>query len=214
MGTSWVKIGSTRAGVAQRLKILQTGQPFPLQVLATVPVETDVQRIEHQVHAFLAEEQQRGEWFEVAMDAARLEALVVRAVQYVMAGEAGHEQRRYAKLQALLGLRIMTLLHRQQKSVYALAKQAGLPVKTVQRICKGEGKQPSVWTIAAIARVLGVSMDDLAGLPEAAPSSTRPREGAPEEQPPAKRPRSRKATPVGEDTDSHTGGRGDKAGWR
>ena len=69
--------------------------------------------------------------------------------------------------EAMLGLRIMTLLHRQQKSVYALAKQAGLPVKTVQRICKGEGKQPSVWTIAAIARVLDVSIDELVGMLEA-----------------------------------------------
>src|SRR5437667_11299027 len=99
-------------------------------------------------------------------------------------------------LEALLGLRIMTLLHRQQKSVYALAKHAGLPVKTVQRICKGEGKQPSVWTIAAIARVLGVSMDDLVGLSEAAPSAARPHETAPAAKP-TKRQRTRKAAPVG-----------------
>ena len=93
-------------------------------------------------------------------------------------------------LEALLGLRIMTLLHRQQKSVYALAKHAGLPVKTVQRICKGEGKQPSVWTIAAIARVLGVSMDDLVGLHEdtqAASSATKLHEDAHEESPLDKR---------------------------
>src|SRR6266436_2033824 len=102
--------------------------------------------------------------------------------------------------EALLGLRIMTLLHRQQKSVYALAKQAGLPVKTVQRICKGEGKQPSVWTIAAIARVLGVSMDDLVGLHEethAAPSAASLREDTHEAMPTAKRGRPRKAAPVG-----------------
>lgn len=103
--------------------------------------------------------------------------------------------------EALLGLRLMTLLHKQQKSVYALAKQAGLPVHTVQRICKGEGKQPSVWTIAALARVLGVSIDDLVGMPEAAPSApnaTRPREDAPEEQPTsqARRRRLRKAASV------------------
>jgi transcriptional regulator with XRE-family HTH domain len=90
--------------------------------------------------------------------------------------------------EARLGLRIMTLLHRQQKSVYALAKQAGLPVKTVQRICKGEGKQPSVWTIAAIARVLGVSMDELVGLLEM--STER------HETQPTKRQRPRKAASV------------------
>lgn len=79
-----------------------------------------------------------------------------------------------ANPEAMLGLRIMTLLHRQQKSVYALAKHAGLPVKTVQRVCKGEGKQPSVWTIVAIARALGVSMDALVGLQEDDSSSAHP----------------------------------------
>src|SRR5438132_10130875 len=101
--------------------------------------------------------------------------------------------------EALLGLRLMTLLHKQQKSVYALAKQAGVPVHTVQRICKGEGKQPSVWTIAALARVLGVSIDDLVGLHEesqAAPSAVSPREDTHEAMPTAKRPRTRKAAPV------------------
>jgi len=101
-------------------------------------------------------------------------------------------------LEALLGLRIMTLLHRQQKSVYALAKLAGLPVHTVQRICKGEGKQPSVWTIAAMARVLGVSMDELVGLPDtqAAPRVAKLREDAHDTQPTAKRQRTRRAAPV------------------
>jgi DNA-binding Xre family transcriptional regulator len=93
-----------------------------------------------------------------------------------------------ANSEALLGLRIMTLLHHQQKSVYALAKHAGLPVHTVQRICKGEGKQPSVWTIAAIARTLGVSMDDLVVLPE--------REGTPNAKSPTKRQRPQKAAPM------------------
>ena len=88
-----------------------------------------------------------------------------------------------------LGLRLMTLLHQQQKSVYALAKQAGVPVHTVQRICKGEGKQPSVWTIAALARVLGVSMDELVELHEMPADAHETRH--------AKRQRTRKTTPVG-----------------
>ena len=101
--------------------------------------------------------------------------------------------------EALLGLRIMTLLHRKQKSVYALAKQAGLPVKTVQRICKGEGKQPSVWTIVAIARVLEVRVDELVSVHEegqAAPSAARPYEDAHKPKPTAKRQRTPTAAPV------------------
>jgi transcriptional regulator with XRE-family HTH domain len=96
---------------------------------------------------------------------------------------------------AMLGLRIMTLLHRQQKSVYALAKHAGLPVKTVQRICKGESKQPSVWTIAAIARVLHVSIDALVGMLEA-PATAAPAQGARPAAPATmKRTRASKAAP-------------------
>ena len=101
--------------------------------------------------------------------------------------------------EALLGLRIMTLLHRQHKSVYALAKHAGIPLRTAQRICQGEGKQPSVWTIAAIARVLGVSLDALAGLQEEAhnaPSAPKTQEDAHAETPIAKRRRTRTTTPV------------------
>jgi DNA-binding Xre family transcriptional regulator len=90
---------------------------------------------------------------------------------------------------AMLGLRIMTLLHHQQMSVYMLAKRAEVPLRTVQRIVAGEGKQPSVWTIAALARVLGVSVDDLIAGPA--------REDAPAPAPPAKRPRTRKPVPVG-----------------
>jgi ribosome-binding protein aMBF1 (putative translation factor) len=82
-GTALVKIGCTTGTVEKRLKSLQTGQPFSLHVLASVPVEADVQRIEKQVHAFLAQERRRGEWFEISLDAAALAALVVRAVQFV-----------------------------------------------------------------------------------------------------------------------------------
>jgi plasmid maintenance system antidote protein VapI len=90
---------------------------------------------------------------------------------------------------AMLGLRIMTLLHRQQMSVYMLAKRAEVPLRTVQRIVAGDGKQPSVWTIAALARVLGVSVDALIAVPA--------REDTPTPQSAAKHPRPRKAAPVG-----------------
>src|SRR5215510_1175413 len=92
---------------------------------------------------------------------------------------------------ALLGLRIMTLLHQQGMSVYMLAKRADVPLRTVQRIVAGEGKQPSVWTIAALARVLSVSMDALCRL-HGSQGETR----SPQPPAPAKRGRPRKAAPV------------------
>jgi DNA-binding Xre family transcriptional regulator len=97
--------------------------------------------------------------------------------------------------EAMLGLRIMTQLHRQQKSVYALAKQAALPVKTVQRICKGEGKQPSVWTIAAIARVLDVSIDALVGMLEATATAAQAQDASPAAPSTVKRTRASTVAP-------------------
>jgi len=80
VGTSYVKIGSTRTAVEKRLKALQIGQPFPLQTLAAVAVESDLSRIEHQVHKFLAEERRRGEWFDAPIDAVFLEKLDVHFI--------------------------------------------------------------------------------------------------------------------------------------
>lgn|SRR5262245_6200578 len=99
VGTPWVKIGSTSASVAQRLKRLQTGQPFPLEVIATVPVSSDLQRIERQVHAFLAEVQRRGEWFEMALDTQALEQLIVRAVQHIKQDDEQRQRARLSKTQ-------------------------------------------------------------------------------------------------------------------
>ena len=87
VGTSWVKIGSTTGPVINRLKALQTAQPFALQVLASIPVKTEVRRIERQVNAFLAQERRRGEWFDMPMDAAKLEELIVKAVRSLAEAE-------------------------------------------------------------------------------------------------------------------------------
>lgn len=71
------------------------------------------------------------------------------------------------KQQALLGLRIMLEVHRLGLSVAALARQARLPLSTVQKIAAGDGKQPSAWTIVELARALRVSTDYLLGLSDA-----------------------------------------------
>lgn len=65
------------------------------------------------------------------------------------------------KENALLALRIMTALQRHGMSVYQLAQQTHVTLSTIQRICAGEATNPSVWSIAAIAEVLGVSIDYL-----------------------------------------------------
>ena len=67
------------------------------------------------------------------------------------------------KQEALLGLRVFTHMHRQGLTIPRLAKAAHVPLSTVQKIVAGKGKQPSVWTIWALARALGVTMDFLCG---------------------------------------------------
>ena len=92
--------------------------------------------------------------------------------------------------QALLGLRLMTAVQRQGLSVYELAKRAQLPVSTVQKICAGAGKQPSFWSLVALATALGLSLDTLSGLPDADAASHSPQPA------PAKRQRTRQAASV------------------
>jgi len=67
------------------------------------------------------------------------------------------------KQEALLGLRVLTEMHRRGLSIPRLAKEAHVPLSTVQKICKGAGKQPSVWTIWSLAQALDVGMDYLCG---------------------------------------------------
>jgi DNA-binding XRE family transcriptional regulator len=83
VGSPLVKIGSTTTSIEQRLKTLQTGQPMALHIVARQAVEADLQRIERQIHAFLAGERQRGEWFALKLDADELAALIHRAVEYL-----------------------------------------------------------------------------------------------------------------------------------
>ena len=58
---------------------------------------------------------------------------------------------------------INTLLAQRNMTQYRLAKSAGLPYATVSDICSGKAKieKCSAETLYRIARVLGVSMEDL-----------------------------------------------------
>ena len=67
------------------------------------------------------------------------------------------------KQEAMLGLRVFTEMHRMGFTIPKLAKASRVPLSTVQKICKGAGKHPSVWTIWALAHALNVSIDYLVG---------------------------------------------------
>ena len=69
---------------------------------------------------------------------------------------------------ALLGLRVVILMHRDRDrggvGLRPLAQRTHIPVSTLQKICRGDGKQPSIWTIRALARGLQTTTDYLCGL--------------------------------------------------
>jgi DNA-binding XRE family transcriptional regulator len=203
VGTSWVKIGCTTGPVMKRLQTLQTGQPFPLQVLASIPVETDAHRIERQVHAFLVQDKRRGEWFEVPMDLATLEALIVRAVQFVAAQEERKRLRQQEQetarctatmdINELIGERISQARTRRGWNQSELARRLGKPRQHLSQIEQGK-QQPRAELLIELATVLGVSTDYLLGR---AYDERQPADQAALTPQPTRRQRPRKAAPVG-----------------
>jgi DNA-binding XRE family transcriptional regulator len=157
-GIAWVKIGSTRMAATRRLQELQIGQPFPLTLLATVPVDDNLQRIERQVHAFLAEERRRGEWFEIALDAEALAALVVRAVQYVQVSKGG------CMPDTTLGKRVRQTRRQKDLTQKALGGLAGINPITISRLEQSNLEHAYAMTLRDLAQALGVSTDYLVGL--------------------------------------------------
>jgi hypothetical protein len=69
----------------------------------------------------------------------------------------GNEEQRALQL----GQRIWQHVTREQLTVYGLSQRAHVPLAVVRRLVDGTSKQPSVWTMKAIAAALGVSVDYL-----------------------------------------------------
>ncbi len=156
-GTALVKIGFTTNAVEQRLKQLQTGQPFPLSILATVAVASDVQRVERQVHAFLKAERQRGEWFDIAVDEVSLGALIHRALQAIA------EEEPTGVHEGTLGQRILQRRRELCLTQGELAARVGCPTALISHLERGKQDVFSN-RLALIATALDVSADYLLGL--------------------------------------------------
>jgi DNA-binding XRE family transcriptional regulator len=140
-----------------------------LQVLASVPVETDVQRIEKQVHAFLTQHKGQGEWFEVPIKQDTLEALIIRAVSS-RAGQ-DHVENGAIPTGKTLGERVALLRRRRGFTQADLAAKIGVRGNTISRI---EQSTHGKWgfedvkgrTVVALARYFHVSANYLLGLSE------------------------------------------------
>jgi DNA-binding XRE family transcriptional regulator len=186
-GSPHVKIGKTTVPVAKRLVALQTGQPVPLKVLAYVPVDHGLSRIEKAIHRFLQADRQHGEWFALQVDQDQLEALIVRAVQWLAEEDASKaattkarraEQRKTALRRdtGFLARRLQLLRRSKGFSRRQLAIYATLPQETISRLERGEQDYPSVPVTTRLARVLGTSPGYLLGLEPAEQRGRRKRD--------------------------------------
>lgn len=63
-GTNKYKIGVTVRAVSERVKELQTGSPYKLNVVASCS-SSDIADLEQKIHALLSEHNTSGEWFEI-----------------------------------------------------------------------------------------------------------------------------------------------------
>ena len=158
-GSTYVKIGYTRSSVHARLKQLQTGQASPLHIVAAIPIEKHMRRIEKQIHAFLASERQHGEWFDIPMDSEQLQALILRAVAYVeqlpLPSPRSHKERSSNGLGVRVKQRRLELGWTQSRLADAIGMTQGL----LSQLEKGDVEDIQSRRLKAIAQTLDVSMD-------------------------------------------------------
>jgi DNA-binding Xre family transcriptional regulator len=155
-----VKIGSAK-NVELRRKQLQTGQPFPLQIRASVAVAHDIGRIEKRIQAMLREVCAHGEWFDLPMDTATLAALVTRAMQDL--ADQVQESPIPAHMRTLAE-RVHLLRRRQRYSQADLAKRATMSPTTLSNIEQAKAPTITVEHLVALARFLGTTPDYLLGM--------------------------------------------------
>jgi len=169
VSTGLVKIGSTTGAVEDRVKVLQTGQPFTLEVVAQVPVEERLVQVEHAVQTLLVNQKLRGEWFATTLDTDALQALIQQAQQILKTRTQGKlrttAQQYMHKQQQLTGGRIQAIRTERRLTQKALAHQCGFPYQVINRVEQGH-QDIYAQRLALIAHTLNVSADYLLGLTE------------------------------------------------
>lgn len=98
LGTKYVKIGSAVDPMGQRLKQLQTGTPFELELAAWIPVDAELLRVEKALHRALTPAHFRGEWFEIELSTLDLAELVRQAVEDVQRQGPKKETKEYCTI--------------------------------------------------------------------------------------------------------------------
>jgi DNA-binding Xre family transcriptional regulator len=152
-GTALVKIGVAR-DVQRRLKELQTGVPYRLEVLHQEQVEQP-HLVESALHDILEVVRQRGEWFE--LPEVYFPSLFARGIAYA-AGEA-HP---CSTLQAKIGRRVKHLRMELHYSGKEFAQKIGWQPDYLSRFEQGKWRTIEPGKLIAVAEALGVTFDELA----------------------------------------------------
>lgn len=195
-GTSLVKIGYTRGSVEKRIKMLQTGQPFPLRVIATHPIEEDVRQTEAWLHAFLKQERRSGEWFDIALDPETFADLIAHAIHFGAEQEA-ERQAALTRLQKAkerlwldrhppretqygfdlveFGKRLRAARAEKHLQQDELAQRVAASRTWISELEHGRQKSLRAETVVRFAEALGVSTDYLLGLADNPTPPRRPR---------------------------------------
>ena len=166
-GTSLVKIGSTTGPIEARVRQLQTGQPFPLRVIATLHVEEDVRKTEAILHVFLTQERRLGEWFEMTLEPQEFPALVARAMAFGSAQDAQDQAEMSPEKRALLdtfGERVKAIRLEMKLTQQELADLMHAPRTWVSDLENAGQRGIAAETVVRFAKALGVSTDYLLGL--------------------------------------------------
>jgi len=67
-----------------------------------------------------------------------------------------------------LGLGVTTALARRNQTITYVADAAGVPLNSLQRICRGESTQASLYVVVKLAEYLGCTVDSLFSVPRRA----------------------------------------------
>ena len=161
-GLPYIKIGCTVRSPQKRLKLLQTGQPYRLELCASVHVEADMRPIEKALHRFLREKRQHGEWFALeTMDDAQLVALIGDAMQYLDVHSPVNAMDAFP-----LGRRLRQVRRAKDLTQEQLAAKSGVNAITISRLESSDASKAYARTVRDLAQALGVSADYLLGLTE------------------------------------------------
>jgi len=154
-----VKIG-TSDDVRRRIRELQTGIPYALSLLGTVPAVTGLERA---IHGELSEKRLRGEWFSISTQEAigtveRLNAAIALAGERPKLSDLGYCDVDQSGDLSWAGI-IRTAVRNSDKTQYRTALDAGMGETQLARFMAGTHGL-SVSSFEKLAGVLGLELVD------------------------------------------------------